>query len=429
MNAPTPADALVVDRLDAADTRFANALTKRRLRAPLAGNAVTLLQNGPQTHRAQLQAIAAARHHVHLETYLITDGEIGCRYADALIERARAGVVVRLMLDGLGAWGAGEDFRRRLLEAGVQIREFNPVNPFKQPQLWRATRRTHRKTLVVDGRVAFTGGINITDDYRAEPDGSAQGGWRDTHVRIAGPAASEFQRVFLAYWARLGGIDDTRDYFPKLSAAGDTPACALTDQGEGFIDLWLDGHDADRDLLKPHNPLRPKYRQSPRIYRAYLDAIHLSRERIRITQAYFAPNGRFIRALIRAARRGVNVQLILPGITDAGLLKYAARQRYSRLMRAGVEIHEYQGNVLHAKTAVIDGRWSTVGSANLDYRSFFHNDEANAFFVCGRLGARMDAVFEDDLRRSHRIEPARWKTRGWKSRLLEAFAGSIRWLL
>lgn len=415
---------------------FERALAGLRERALVPGNRATLLRDGPQTHEAQLAAIAGARHHVHLETYLITDGEVGCRYADALIERARAGVHVRLMLDGLGALGAGDDYRQRLLDAGVRLREFNPVNPFREPRLWRVTRRTHRKTLVVDGRVAFTGGINITDEYRRGPDDVEPAtdtgpGWRDTHVMIEGPAVAEFQRVFLTYWARLGGLRDTRGYYPDVPALGDCLACAVTDQGEGFIDRWVGGEDEhdEGDLPRPKHPLRPKYRIKPRIYHAYLDAIGLAQRRIWITQAYFAPNGRFIRALSRAARRGVDVQLIVPAQTDAGLLKHAARQRYARLMRAGVRIHEYQPAVLHAKTAVIDGVWSTVGSANLDYRSFFHNDEANAFLLCPEFASELEAMFEQDIRQCRQIDPLAWKRRPWQQRLLQAFAGAIKWML
>jgi cardiolipin synthase len=413
-----------------------DALSALRDRPLVPGNRVTLLRDGPQVHQAQINAIAAAQHHVHLETYLITDGEIGSCYADALIERARAGVHVRLMLDGLGALGAGDAYRKRLLDAGVRLREFNPVNPFREPRLWRVTRRTHRKTLVVDGRIAFTGGINITDEYRrgpldAEPATAAGQGWRDTHVQIEGPAAAEFQRVFLTYWARLGGLRDTSDYYPAVPALGDCLACAVTDQGEGFIDHWVGGEDDndDDDLPRPKNPLRPKYRVKPRIYHAYRDAIQLAKDRVWITQAYFAPNGRFLRTLTRAAKRGVDVRLIVPQKTDAGLVKYAARRSYARLMRAGVQIHEYLPAILHAKTAVIDGVWSTVGSSNLDYRSFFHNDEANAFLIGADFAAEMEAMFEQDLQHCRQIDRALWRKRGWRERLLEAFAGAIKWVL
>ncbi len=409
--------------LGADATDFARALSRLAGRPLEGGNRLQLLRDGPQSHAAQLEAISGARHHVHLETYLLTDGEIGLRYAEALCERARAGIKVRLMLDGIGAWGAGDAYRDKLLDAGVELREFNSPNPFKNPRLWRMTRRTHRKTLVVDGRMAFTGGINITDEYRHGPE-DAEPGWRDTHVRIEGPAVADFQRVFLTYWSRLGALRDADTCYPMMEPVGDSQVCAVTDQGEDFL-----GHRRDDDLPQPKNPLRPKYRIEPRIYRAYLDAIRRARHRVWITQAYFAPNGRFIRALTAAARRGVDVRLILPARTDVSLIKYAARERYTRLMRAGVQVHEYQSAVLHAKTAVVDGLWSTVGSCNLDYRSFFHNDEGNAFIVSPGFAGEMEAMFEHDLRLCERIDAERWRHRGWRERLMEAVAGMLRVLL
>lgn len=416
-------------RHDAAAADFTQALSRLSGRPLAAGNRVQLLRDGPQAHQVQIEAIANAQHHVHLETYLLSEGEIAERYARVLTERAQAGVRVRVMIDGIGALGAGNDYRQRLLDAGIELREFNPVNPFKNPRLWRMTRRTHRKTLVVDGRLAFTGGINITDDYcrgpldtPAEPD--AKPGWRDTHVAIEGPAAADFQRVFLTYWSRLGVMHGSDNDYPAIPASGDCQVCALTDQGEDFL-----ADREDDELPRPSNPLRPKYRVEPNIYRAYLDAMRRARKRVWITQAYFAPTGRFIRGLTAAARRGVDVRLILPARTDASLLKYAARQRYARLMRAGVHVYEYQPAVLHAKTALVDGIWSTIGSANLDYRSFFHNDEGNAFIICPDIAAQMKAMFEDDLRHCQRIDPERWSRRGWRQRLLETIAGSLRFLL
>ena len=175
------------------ESDFIEALTALRHRPLIGGNRLTLLRDGPQTHDAQLAAIAAARHHVHLETYLLTDGVVGQRYADALTERARLGVRVRLMLDGIGALGAGDDYRQRLLDAGVRLREFNPVNPLRDPRLWRVTRRTHRKTLIVDGRIAFTGGVNITDAYRSaagERAAAAQRAYRHPGAECAAPGAA-----------------------------------------------------------------------------------------------------------------------------------------------------------------------------------------------------------------------------------------------
>lgn len=409
---------------------FETSLRKIAGRELKGGNRLSLLLDGPQAHEAQLQAIADAQHHVHLETYLLTDDELGTRYAEVLQQRARAGVKVRLMLDGLGASGAGDEYRDSLRQAGVELREFNSINPFKNPRVWRMTRRSHRKTLIVDGRVAFTGGVNITDEYRRSPDDptpavGSERGWRDTQMMIEGPAVAEFQQMFLMYWARLGALRD-EDGCYRAEPVPDAQArvCAITDQGEDFVDHLIT--DAPPAHLMQ---LRPKYRVEPRIYHAYLSAIRLARERIWITQAYFAPNGRLIRALAAAARRGVDVRLLLPGSSDVPLVRYAGRRRYARLLRAGVRIWEYQQAMLHAKTAAIDGVWATVGSSNLDYRSLFHNDEANAFIVDATFAHELERVFEHDLRHAIEIQRAQWKRRGWFDRLMELFAGSIKRLL
>lgn len=424
MNAPVASAAF--ERAD----WFAASLRKIAGRELKGGNRLTLLLDGPQAHEAQLRAIADAQHHVHLETYLLTDDELGTRYGKVLQERARAGVKVRLMLDGLGASGAGDEYRDSLREAGVELREFNSINPFKNPRVWRMTRRSHRKTLIVDGRVAFTGGVNITDEYRRSPDDPApavgsERGWRDTQVMLEGPAVAEFQQMFLMYWARLGALRDEEGcYRSEPAAEAGARVCAITDQGEDFVDHLI--ADAPPSHLRQ---LRPKYRVEPRIYHAYLSAIRLARQRIWITQAYFAPNGRLVRALAAAARRGLDVRLLLPGTSDVPLVRYAGRRRYARLLKAGVRIWEYQPAMLHAKTAVIDGVWATVGSSNLDYRSLFHNDEANAFVIDTSFSQELERVFEHDLRHASEIQLAQWKRRGWFERLMELFAGSIKRLL
>ena len=424
MNAPgTPA---VFERAD----WFETSLRKIAGRELKSGNQLTLLLDGPQAHEAQLRAIASAQHHVHLETYLLTDDELGTRYGEVLQERARAGVKVRLMLDGLGASGAGDDYREALRDAGVELREFNSINPFKNPRVWRMTRRSHRKTLIVDGRLAFTGGVNITDEYRRSPEDprpavGSERGWRDTQVMIEGPAVAEFQQMFLTYWARLGALrDEDGCYRSEAVADADARVCAITDQGGDFVDHLMP--DAPPSHLMQ---LRPKYRVEPRIYHAYLSAIRLARERIWITQAYFAPTGKLIRALAAAARRGLDVRLLLPSVSDVPLVRYAGRRCYARLLKSGVRIWEYQPAMLHAKTAVIDGVWATVGSANLDYRSLFHNDEANAFIVDAAFAHKLERVFEHDLRHASAIQLAQWKRRGVFDRLMELFAGSIKRLL
>ena len=412
--------------------RIESALARRPL---VSGNQVTLLKDGPSTHNAQLLAIAQAQHHIHLDIYLLTADEVGQRYEVALSERARAGVTVRVIVDGIGGLGADPAFRERLRLAGVELREFNSVNPMKDLRLWRITRRSHRKILVVDGQLAFTGGINITDDYSSGPglsggkakssDRGLDEGWRDTHVRIEGPAVAEFQMLFLDYWKDLGDPAPERaDHFPPLPVAGDQLVRTVTDQGHDLLDQMF----APAGSLLRTLSGRPQ-KANAAIYGTYLSAIVEARQRVWITQAYFAPNEEFIAALEAAGRRGVDVRLLMPGKTDVQVLRHAARHHYQRLLDAGIRLYEYQDSVLHAKTAVVDGVWATVGSANLDYRSFIHNDEANAIIIGRRFGAQMESMFEDDLKIADEIRAEQWRERPLTDRVKESLAAAIKFAL
>lgn len=408
-------------------TQIEGAVARRPL---LGGNRVALLKDGPATHAAQLEAIRAAKHHVHLNIYLLTDDDVGQRYAEALSGRATAGVQVRVITDGLGGLGAGPEFRERLKQAGVEMREFNSVNPLKDPRLWRVTRRNHRKILVVDGQLAFTGGINITDDYSTgsklsgSSGSNSSRGWRDTQIRVEGPAVAEFQLQFLRFWNELGdAAADQPQFYPQPTPRGDQFVRVVVDQGQDLLG----------NLLAPANAvvksLSGSQKHDARIYATYLSAIQKSRQRVWITQAYFAPNDEFVATLVAAAARGVDVRLLMPGETDVGLLMHAARSHYQRLLDAGIRPYEYQDTVLHAKTAVIDGVWSTVGSANLDYRSFILNDEANAIVIGRDFGRQMERMFEDDLKAAREIRPEDWKRRSWWQRLKENGAAAIKFLL
>jgi len=450
---PLPSDAQLRKAVgDGADLEFIReaarieaAIARRPL---LPGNSVRLLKDGPAAHGAQLEAIRAARHSVHLMTYLLTDERVGQDYAAALIERAQRGVKVRVVVDGMGAKDVAAAYRERLAKAGVEFREFNSVNPLKEPRLWRITRRNHRKMLVVDGRVAFTGGINITDDYLGSSGGGSgkrggsaigsgsgagsrfasrsQRGWRDTQVQVRGPAVAQFQKTFLDYWAQLGApAPDDPQLYP-----------ALAESGSQFVRLVVDnGQDLLQGLVAPAGGLLGRLRgrhpaDETRIYATYLSAIQAARSRVWITQAYFAPNDEFIAALQAAAQRGVDVRLLMPGESDVPLLLHAGRSYFACLLDAGIRLYEYQDTtVLHAKTAVIDGVWATVGSSNLDYRSFIVNDEANAIIIGREFGQQMERMFEDDLRSAREITRAQWQQRPWRDRLREKGAAAFRFLL
>ena len=419
--APSEEQQLLVRRVD----EIESAITRRPL---VGGNEVTLLVNGPATHAAQLAAIARARHHIHLITYILADDELGQKYRDALIERARAGVRVRMIYDGFGGVTVGSAYLDALERAGIEVHVYSSINPLEQPEVWRYSQRNHRKILIVDGRVAFTGGINIVDNYekstgsykKSTASGSSERGWRDTQIRIAGPAAAEFQRLFFADWEReVAPIRDDADYWPALRARGGDWVRAVAKQG-------ADVSDQVRSRIARLWPVHFD-RKRHAIYASYLAAISESRKRVWITQAYFAPNAEFRDALASAARRGCDVRLLVPANSDIGLVYHASRHEYTPLLRAGVRIFEYEGTVLHAKTAVVDGVWSTVGSSNLDYLSFIHNDEANATIIGHAFAREMERMFESDLANAREVTLDAWRERPIRDRVLQSLASKLKY--
>lgn len=367
------------------------------------GNRVTLLQDGPATYRSMLAAIVAARDHIHLETYILEDDEVGQRFAEALIERQRAGVKVLLLRDSVGTLRTPPAFFERLSAAGVQVLEFNPVNPLRARGDWELNQRDHRKLLIVDGRIAFLGGINISSVYsggsfsqrsRLRPGGGPA--WRDTDLRLEGPVVAELQKLFLAAWASQNGPPaQTRNPFPTPVAAGTQVVRAIGSSPEEPFSL---------------------------IYATLLSAIGSAETSVQLTNAYFAPDPQLLAALEAAVARGVDVRLILPSQTDSWLIFHAGRAHYERLLRAGVKIFERRGVVLHAKTALIDGVWATVGSTNLDWRSFLHNHELNAVVLGAEFGAQVQAMFDADLGASDEITLEQWQRRPLSWRAKEAFA-------
>lgn len=395
-----------------------NAIEYRLTGRPLSsGNRIELLLDGPDTHRAQLDAIRTARHHVHLITYIMTDDKLATEYLKALVERRKHGVTVRFMFDSVGGRTVSEEFRGKLAKAGIDVREFGPMNPMKKEDS-SLTRRHHRKILVVDGKVAFTGGINISDEYRSSSSGSGSrsGGWRDTHVRIEGPGVAQFQAMFFESWALAGdpikrnAQGNDKYYFPKLEREGDDLVRGVTQNGNDLQDI----------ALKPVTDLAETEREqaaAQAIYGSYLGAMDNARKSIWITQAYFIPNDEFIEVITRAARRGVDVRVLVPSTSDIQMMVDASRFHYQPLLEAGARIYEYSGPMLHAKTAVVDGVWATVGSSNLDYRSFIHNDEANAIIVGAAFGEKMEKMFNDDIGNAREITRKAWEDRPWVERM------------
>jgi len=375
-----------------------------------AGNLVVALEDGKATYASMLQAIRAARHHVHMEMYIFEADETGKLFADAMKERARAGVRVRLIYDAVGCISTPKEFFRDLADHGVQVVEYNPVtakNILGSPQ--SVQNRDHRKLVVVDGRVAFLGGINISNVYGR---GSSAGRdvpfeerpWRDLQVRLEGPVVIDLQHAFAAQWEawKKEPLADSA-LFPDVGAPGNhlVRAIAASPAGKGL------------------NPT----------YMALISAIESAENEVLITNAYFVPHPQLLAALQGAARRGVQVKLVLPSRTDSAVVYHAGRSSYAELLEAGVRIFERKTRLLHAKSAVIDGVWSTVGSTNLDWRSLAYNDELNAVVLGPDFARQMAAIFARDLGNSEEITREMWDRRPFEDHLKEMIAKAWSQLL
>lgn len=372
------------------------------------GNKVDLLVDGPTTYSAMFAAIEQAKNHINMETYIFEDDEVGRQFAELLISKQRSGVQVNLIYDSVGSINTPKEFFTTLKDGGVNVLEFNPINPLLARKSWQLSQRDHRKLLVVDGQVAFVGGINISSVYSSGSFGKskpAKGNqpWRDTHLRIAGPVVSEFQKLFMATWSQQKGEPlAPRDYFPQLANKGNEIVRAIGSSPE------------------------EAYSQ---IYATLLSAINSAETQVFLTNAYFVPDPQLLAALKEAAQRGVDVRLLLPEKTDSALVFYASRSYYDELLSAGVKIYERQDALLHAKTALIDGVWSTIGSTNLDWRSFVNNQEINAVILGQDFGAQMQALFEHDLESSKLITLEEWRQRSIGARIKERAARLwARWL-
>lgn len=376
----------------------------------VAGNNVTLLVDGPATYDAMFTAIEGAKDHINMETFIFENSEIGQRFAQALIAKQNSGVQVNLIYDSVGSISTPKEFFKQLKDSGINVLEFNPINPLNARKGWQVNQRDHRKLLIVDGKIAFVGGINISSVYssgsyrRSEkhssddsnPTKKADIPWRDTHMRIAGPIVGEFQKLFLASWtAQKGDLLADKNYFPEPDTKGNEVVRAI-------------GSSPD----EPYNQM----------YVTLLSAINSAETQVFLTNAYFVPDPQMLTALKEAAGRGVDVRLLLPEKTDSNMVYYASRSFYDELLNAGVKIYERQDALLHAKTAMIDGVWSTIGSTNLDWRSFTNNQEINAVMLGQDFGAKMQALFEKDLESSKRVTLETWRSRSIASRIKERAA-------
>jgi cardiolipin synthase len=362
----------------------------------LEGNKVTPLVNGDEIFPAMLAAVRGARTNICFETFIYWSGQIGREFADALAERAKAGVKVHVLLDWLGSKKMDQHVIDEMCRAGVDVQRYHPLRWYN---LSRLNNRTHRKLLVVDGRVGFTGGVGIADEWTGraqDPDH-----WRDTHFRLEGPAVAQMQAAFMDNWLKTHArVLHDEDYFPAIERAGDSPA-------QVFMSSPEEGSESVRLM--------------------YLLSITAAKRSIRLSTAYFVPDDLAVNALVEAHKRGVRVEIVVPGkLIDTKLTRRASRSRWGPLLESGVEVYEYQPTMYHTKVMIVDDLWVTVGSTNFDNRSFRLNDEANLNVYDRDLAAHQTQCFEQDKSRSKRITFEDWKNRPLTEKLIERAAGLLR---
>jgi cardiolipin synthase len=361
----------------------------------LSGNTIEHLENGEEIFPAMLEAIGEARRSITFETYIYWSGRIGQDFAAALSDRARAGVAVHVMLDWVGSQKMDERLLEQMQNAGVEVERYHPLEWYTLP---RMNNRTHRKLLVVDGRIGFTGGVGIADKWLGDADDPDH--WRDSHYRITGPAVAQMQAAFLDNWIETTGrVLTGPDYFPDLQTAGDV-------RGQLFTSGPSGGGDSMQLM--------------------YLLSLAAAERSIDLSAAYFVPDALTRQVMIDAANRGVRVRVIVPGDhIDTDLVRHASRADWGPMLEAGIEIHEYAPTMFHCKMLVVDEYLTAVGSTNFDNRSFRLNDEGNLNVYDAGFGAEMTRVFQDDLSRSDRVTFQEWRSRPWRERAAEWLADRI----
>jgi cardiolipin synthase A/B len=356
---------------------------------PVAGNKIELLHNGKMIFPAMLEAIRGAQESVNFEAFLFHSGEVGSQFRDALAERARAGVEVRVMLDGLGsAFALDNSYVEELKRAGCSFAYYHPAPSWR---LDRLNRRTHRRVLVVDGRIGFTGGVGFSDEWQGDADSPEH--WREVHARLEGPIVGNLQAAFQKHWLKeVGETLSGKGQFPELAPAGNLRAQVVASESFSAAPLSL----------------------------VQAVAFSAAQKSIYITNAYCAPSGSQTRALVAAVERGVDVRLLLPGKhNDQPATKAAGRTAYGELLKGGVKIYEFQPTMIHSKTMVIDGVFSVFGSSNFDARSAQINEELDVTVYDEDFGREMQAVFERDLQRSREYTLEDFKKRSLWERFTE----------
>ena len=367
----------------------------------LGGNKIDVLLNGEQTFPAMLKAIRGARKSITYAQYLYQDGAIAYELAEAFAERCRAGLTVKLLLDSHGGSKVPEDIPQLLTDAGCQLEWFRRVKLFQFITPWELLNynyRNHRRILVIDGTLGFTGGHGVAEEWTG--DGRTEGKWRDTDVRVEGPIVQQLQAAFVESWRDTTGHILGGDlYFPPLKPVGKVNA----------------------QVVKS-SPLGGTYES----YMLLLLSISSARKSIHLSNPYFLPDERMQEALLNAVKRGVSVVVLTPGKIDHKLVYWASRRGFEPLLLGGIQIYEYQVALMHAKTMVVDGVWAHVGTTNLDNRSFALNEEINLIAYDRAVAGELEKAFADDLKHSKRLTYEAWKARPWREKFLELFTVPLK---
>jgi len=375
----------------------------RYARSPLRwrpGCEIAVLRDGAETYPAMLAALAAAERTICFETYILAADRTGDRFKAVLIERARAGVRVRVIYDAVGSFGLPDSWVDELRSAGCAVIDFNPIAPWRRR--FHLSHRDHRKIIVVDDRVGFTGGLNIADDYAAVEDGGV--GWHDMHCRVTGPIVLDLARMFRRTWRRSGGA-----YYPPP-----VPPPYEPPRGRASYLRLLDN---------------TQRRQRTTVRRAYLHVIRAARASVLIQNAYFLPDRGLRRALSKAVARGVDVRVMVPGRSDVRLIEWAALYVLRRLARRGVKIFRWRGVMMHAKTATVDGVWSTIGSYNFDAQSRFNNLEVTVEILDAATADTLEKTFEGDMTHAEPFDEQAWLRLPWWRKALAWIGYRLRRLL
>ena len=365
--------------------------------ALVSGNRVTLLHDGKQAFPAMLEAIAEAKREILLEMYWFASDTVGQQFADALVARAATGVKVRVIYDAVGSIQSDGRMFSRLRDAGCEVEQYNPIAPWRARfRIGVVNHRDHRKLLIVDRQVGFTGGVNLGDEWAPQSAGGA--GWRDDTIRIEGPAVEQMCDIFDYGWLRI--VEPQTVAKPRFRPPVDTG----------------DGRGSRVRVLANHYS-----RERRAIRQAYLRRIESAQRSVCITNSYFVPDGQIRRVLRRAVSRGAEVRVIVPGESDVLAVRHAARKLYGRLLEAGIQLYEWQGSILHSKTAIIDGRWCTVGTYNLDSRSLRFNLEVVAAVEDAAVAGAMEDRFNEDLEHTTPVSYEEWRRRPLHVRMLDDF--------